>query len=268
MGKKIRDPGLIALRGICGIYRFVCFDSGKIYIGSSENIGSRLWHHLWRLRRSNHPNRHLQGAWNTYGETSFLISVVEVVEDKENLLDREQVWLDATCAYNPEKGYNHFSIATRNSPLERPNPVLAQRWIVTPPDGEEFEIINLKKFCRENNLRDGAMTDVANGTWTHHKKWKCRKASMTRDEWETLCRTRKPVRNKRDRAARDYFAIDPDGKVFRVHNLMQFCKPRGLSRSLMGEVASGNRPHHRGWKCIRISGNDHSKKIKNEEASP
>lgn len=49
-----------------------------------------------------------------------------------------------------------------------------QKWIVTNPDGESFEIIGLSQFCRENNLSQGHMHSVASGKRNHHKGWKCK----------------------------------------------------------------------------------------------
>lgn len=49
------------------------------------------------------------------------------------------------------------------------------RYIVISPQGDEFEIINLSQFCRENNLTVANMNRVAQGKRAHHKGWKCRK---------------------------------------------------------------------------------------------
>lgn len=52
----------------------------------------------------------------------------------------------------------------------------SKRYIITTPDGEEIEIVNLKQFCRDNGLDQSHMWTVANGKAKHHKKWKCRYA--------------------------------------------------------------------------------------------
>lgn len=51
---------------------------------------------------------------------------------------------------------------------------LSKRWLVTNPDGESFEVINLQQFCRENNLHNGNMVSVSKGKLNHYKKWKCK----------------------------------------------------------------------------------------------
>lgn len=52
----------------------------------------------------------------------------------------------------------------------------AFEWIVTDPDGQEQRIINLRQFCRDHELNQGTMGQVAKGVYTHHKGWKCRRA--------------------------------------------------------------------------------------------
>ena len=46
-------------------------------------------------------------------------------------------------------------------------------WLVTNPQGQSFNIINLRKFCRENNLNQGNMVKVSTGILKQHKGWKC-----------------------------------------------------------------------------------------------
>lgn len=47
-------------------------------------------------------------------------------------------------------------------------------YIVTLPDGEEMEVFNLRKFCREFGLEDTAMHGVIAGKCNHHKGYKAK----------------------------------------------------------------------------------------------
>lgn len=47
------------------------------------------------------------------------------------------------------------------------------KWKVIDPDGNEQIVFGLGQFCRENDLQQGHMHSVANGTREHHKRWKC-----------------------------------------------------------------------------------------------
>jgi hypothetical protein len=65
--------------------------------------------------------------------------------------------------------------AQRESLAGEGRTIAEKAWIVTNPEGEEFQIRNMAKFCRENDLDKGKMSGVASGNRKHHKGWKCRK---------------------------------------------------------------------------------------------
>ena len=48
----------------------------------------------------------------------------------------------------------------------------AKKYKFINPNGDLVEIVNLSKFCRENNLNQGLMSSVARGYRSHHKNWK------------------------------------------------------------------------------------------------
>lgn len=48
-------------------------------------------------------------------------------------------------------------------------------YIVTFPDHSSMVIHNLRKFCREHNLHQGSMSNVASGKRIQHKGFKCRR---------------------------------------------------------------------------------------------
>lgn len=50
----------------------------------------------------------------------------------------------------------------------------AKYYIVTLPDGEEIEVFNLHKFCRENDLVRSHLYAVIAGKRKHHKGYKAR----------------------------------------------------------------------------------------------
>ena len=55
-----------------GIYRIKNLINGKLYIGQTlDRFIERYWNHLWKLNNHSHDNRHLQSAWDKYGESGF-----------------------------------------------------------------------------------------------------------------------------------------------------------------------------------------------------
>jgi len=97
-----------------GIYQIKNQLSGKRYIGSSANPQRRWKDHLRKLRRGEHPNPHLQAAFDRYGEHAFGFSMLEEAEPG-NLISREQYYFDvfapeyniAPVAGNPMTGRHH-----------------------------------------------------------------------------------------------------------------------------------------------------------------
>ena len=83
-----------------GIYEIRNSANSRRYIGSAKSLCQRLRMHLNDLRKDKHPNRHLQFAWNKYGEQEFEFKVI-LYCDKANLLFYEQRALDTYNAlYN------------------------------------------------------------------------------------------------------------------------------------------------------------------------
>ena len=92
-----------------GIYVIQNIVNNRIYIGSSNNIQKRKISHFGKLRLNKHVNSKLQYAFNKYGEDNFVFNLLEKVENINDLLDREQVWLDF---FKPE--YNIMPFADRH----------------------------------------------------------------------------------------------------------------------------------------------------------
>ena len=80
----------------------------KIYIGSAHYIKARFsWHHR-ALENGSHHSILLQRAYDKYGDDSFVFFRIELTD---NLLEREQYWMDRFCSYHPDSGYNLYSKA-------------------------------------------------------------------------------------------------------------------------------------------------------------
>jgi group I intron endonuclease len=83
---------------------------GKKYIGSAAKDLRRRWkNHLSELRRGEHPNIHLQRAFNRDGEGNFEFVIIEFCPP-EKCVEREQWWIDHTQSavlgynFNPRAG--------------------------------------------------------------------------------------------------------------------------------------------------------------------
>ena len=76
------------------IYAIVHVASGRRYIGSTRNIGSRFASHRHILRKGTHHSPRLQAAWDEHGAEAFEWVIIEAVFDPETLISREQHWMD------------------------------------------------------------------------------------------------------------------------------------------------------------------------------
>lgn len=91
-----------------GIYCIKNLINNKIYVGSAVNINRRIYTHKKRLVNGEHGNSKLQNAYNKHSKF-FVFEILELVNNKENLLKREQHWIDNFDSAN--KGYNICSVA-------------------------------------------------------------------------------------------------------------------------------------------------------------
>lgn len=98
----------MAREKLCGIYCIKNLINGKKYIGLSSDIYTRFQRHKRCLRTNQHPNMHLQSAWNTYGEDNFEFAIIELC-DKADLQDKEIYYISLFNTQNREFGYNKTS---------------------------------------------------------------------------------------------------------------------------------------------------------------
>src|SRR5690242_6450435 len=76
-----------------GIYEIINTINGYRYIGSAVDINRRWRNHKSLLNQNQHPNIHLQRAWNKYGAESFQFKIIEQCFAFA-LINREQYWID------------------------------------------------------------------------------------------------------------------------------------------------------------------------------
>jgi len=94
-----------------GIYQITCTENNKVYIGSAVNLNKRKNGHFETLKKNIHKNKHLQNAFNKYGLEKFVFDILEIVEDKNQLINREQHWISFTKCYHNKIGFNRCSVA-------------------------------------------------------------------------------------------------------------------------------------------------------------
>lgn len=250
-----------------GIYLITNTTDGKVYVGSAAQGFKKRWDsHRSLLRRGKHDNRHLQRAWDKYGEDVFVFSVVEFVVDVGLILQREQAWIDRYFplgdgyCYNlsPTAGSNKGKVVSEEtrrrqseSRKRRPPPTeetkqkigaahrgrkakpetIAKRaktydGFVSPEGVVYAPVTNLKAFAREHGLSHPALIEMYNGKHSQVKGW-------------TRIGCARP---------KTYAFRAPDGTLYEnIRNVEAFAKEHGLSDGLLHAVLNGRRQHHKGW---------------------
>lgn len=100
------------------IYTITNKNNNKIYVGSAKNFKERFNKHYLDLLYNRHHSSHLQNSWNKYGAENFIIRVIEETTIN-NLIEREQYYIDTFESYNQEKGYNMRRLANSSLGIKR-----------------------------------------------------------------------------------------------------------------------------------------------------
>ena len=78
--------------GFGAIYRIRNRVNGKFYIGSTINFKNRFYQHRSKVKRK--VNSHLSFAVKKYGRVEFSYELLERVDEREKLTEREQFYID------------------------------------------------------------------------------------------------------------------------------------------------------------------------------
>lgn len=164
---------------IQGIYCIKHSPTNRIYVGSSVNIKYRLRQHWNMLVADAHHSQFLQNAWNKYGYLEFEACVLEIVEDFDVLIDREQYWIDFFDSY--KQGFN-----------ARPNAssVAGIKWTKAQNDARRRSNIKAWSNLKLRQKLSEKFKGKRRGVWTEesHKKVSAslRKAHNEKPEWRSV----------------------------------------------------------------------------------
>jgi group I intron endonuclease len=98
-----------------GIYKISFIGSDKIYIGSAVNLNRRNSNHLSDLRNNRHCNIIMQRLYTKYGDVNYLFEIIELVNDKNDLIKREQYFIDILSPEINILQYSHSSLNFKHS---------------------------------------------------------------------------------------------------------------------------------------------------------
>jgi len=247
--------------------------NGKRYIGATTRFSQRQREHIRNLRRNKHPNFHLQNAWNKYGEDAFQTRVICKAKTLNELDELENQYVKERGDYNIKTGglktFHHAESTKRkisNSRKGKPSPTKGRKFQRTiaqmdmwsqarrcgrqyppliSPDGNLVQVVNVKRFARENNLQFSGLQSLVNGGLEYYRGW-TRNGTQYRGRGYTISQRKRPLGYPR--------LISPNGDIYIIgESLRQFCTTHYLSVGCMSQVINRIKPSHKGWKLLEKS---------------
>jgi len=165
-----------------GVYQIRNIINNYLYIGSTVCFFDRCYGHFKDLSYGHHQQK-LQNAYNKYGEENFEFEILEIVEDKESLREREQYYLDTLLSAQEfirkedkrfeEVGYNIDPIATGSIYVTHSDETRKRmsKVVRTEEQKENLRQINLEKvknLSEEESIKrveKSKQTKIRNGTY-------------------------------------------------------------------------------------------------------
>lgn len=207
------------------IYLIRCLINDKIYIGSSVNLRKRINRHYNDLTNNKHMSKHLQNAFNLYGNDNFIIEVLEFC-DSDSLIIREQYFLDTLKPWDRENGYN--TCETAASPSQK---VLS----------EEHKN-KISKSLEGRVVSDETRKKIGDA----HRGKTQPKDAVEKSRLYNL--GKKHTEESIEKRAKSYSFIDSEGNIYVGTNLKRFAEKHGLHRFNLNKVLSGERKTHHGFR--------------------
>lgn len=141
-----------------GVYQIRNTANGKVYIGSTVAGFTKRWGiHRVYLQQQKHHCKHLQAAWNKYGESVFTFEVLEAVDDLSMAVPCEQAWIDscrdrgmALYNSNPNAG---SARGKKHTAVARANMSAAQRAASSRPEWRQKQSQIQKDVARSPVIR-------------------------------------------------------------------------------------------------------------------
>jgi len=251
------------------VYRITHKASGTTYVGSTNDMKRRWRDHRGSLRRGVHDNLRLQRAWDKHGEDAFEWVALEHGIADEELVTREQYWLNwhrgrgevynfGECAAHAMRG-RRLSAERRRKLSESKKGEKNPNWGKSLSEEAKRRLSEAnkgKKLGVEHRHKIGrAMSGKNNPNWgkplSEETRRKLGKALSGENHPGWGKSLSKATRQKIGEAnAKPYpaFIHRETGEVIPAGvNLSRLCRERGLNKGLMCSVVHGRQNHHHGW---------------------
>lgn len=147
------------------IYCIRCKENGKVYIGRTQRIESRIKEHFQELRRNQkrHYSEGRYGAsgfqedYNKFGEDSFEVYILEENVSPENCKARERYWIKHYNSANPFLGYNFLDEHIENEVSKEMHRSIP----ITKSEKDKADLVKALRELKNAQLRvEAIVTDL------------------------------------------------------------------------------------------------------------
>lgn len=91
------------------IYAVKCLETGKLYIGSTQDLKRRIYQHKLESKNKRNLNRLYVDA-RRFGWDRFQWYIIETDVPHYLRNEREGIWIDHYDSTNPDVGYNAYNV--------------------------------------------------------------------------------------------------------------------------------------------------------------
>jgi group I intron endonuclease len=225
------------------IYRIDNLINGKQYVGiTSQSIETRWKWHVYTAKAGS--PRAISCAIRKYGEENFSILIVETVDSLEEAKAGEIRLIESYNTFN-----NGYNMTIGGDYL----------WENQSQEFKDYHRKRVKEgIAAQTPEEKKRLSDQKSNLWSKMPLEERRVREEKRSKgnqifWESLSKKdRAKIANPNPRTKR-YRLIDPEGNIYQVDNLAQFCREKDLSAPGLNACASGRYKAYKGWKCERVN---------------
>jgi group I intron endonuclease len=236
------------------IYEIVNKVNGKKYIGQAQDYDKRWKEHIYRFNTQIHENQYFQAAWNKYGQRNFSFRVIQVCTSQEELDQAEIEWIKTENTRNRDFGYNTMPGGGKTNAYE----IRKARSKTLRPDGYSdvvnefgtvFKIENLREFARQHNLtQPGLRQVVVTKKYFHYKGWRLATSETIGIPFDDKNFKERGNRISKVKLKTRYpNVLSPNGTIYSVEQLSQFCREHKLSKSNISMLLRRKKESYKGW---------------------
>lgn len=238
-----------------GIYVIENSVTGMAYVGSTtRTFRERKNEHWSALSSGDHGNPILQASWNKHRGSTFSFMIIEVVDKLEQIIDREQYWLDeykkrGRCYNIGPAESSRFGIPHRQETKKKLSE--ATKRVMKSSSARKRISDSMKKLWKTEDYRRKVTESHVGTKATEESRRKRSEMDKIRARTDPAYQERLRRMNQKtvEVHSKTYDGfISPGGIIYReVKNLSAFCREHGLSQGDMRQVFLGLRKQHKGW---------------------